>query len=222
MGAIGLYSDSSEPASKGMTHVTRIEMQSILGNIFDEWEPSSMSWPINYGEKIASGAAAIAGPLFTNRFRNLFGMRTDRSRIMTIAISIFAPAATAAVLHNELIKKDIMLQDTKCPVCLETRSASIQLGAGCILPLVLSYFGTITFALTQNYRFVPKGASNWLNFTRSTMSKVFPLIVGVSIFQAVVAAGLVALEVDSREKVLKELDRRMGFEENLEAPVEFQ
>lgn len=216
MGAFGLYGDPSEAHSKGMKHVTRLEMRTILEDIFREWEPSSMSWPINYGDAIASGVSAIAGPLFTNRFRNMFAMRHDRTRIVTMAVSIFTPALPVLILHNELIKKDILLQETKCPVCVETRAVALQVGAGCFLPLALSYVGTMVWAIYHNYRFVPQGASNWLNFTRNSMSKAFPLIAGVSILQAVVAAGLVSLETNSRDKVLQELDRRMGVEENIE------
>jgi len=212
MVSFGLYGDSSEPTSQGMRHGTREEMVWVLGKVFEDWEPADMSWPINYGIHISIAAACITGPLFVHKFRSVLKMKAGRDRVVTMLPAVFGPAAVTGLAHQELITKDILLQETKCSVCLETRAMSLQVGFGGILPIALAYSGTYTFATWNNHRF-PKG-STILSLTKNTMSKSFPLIVGVTIFQAVVAAGLVSLEVDSRDKVIKELDRRMAKEDD--------
>merc|ERR1712226_450908 len=106
------------------------------------------------------------------------------------------------------VTEDILMQETVCPVCVETRAISFQVGLGAILPAASAFYGSVVVGMFNKSAWVPRNFTGVLNLTKNTISNNSKLLMGMTVLQLLLAGGLVHLQVNCFEDVMAELNRR--------------
>ena len=210
MAVIGTFLNPEEAEEKGgagMVWGTRNSTLSLLRNIFADWEPARQAWPINYGLALcgtAAGASGLFSYLALSKQLELWKY-SKGIRFFPLPLSILVPAACAAAAHQVLVTEDIILQETACPVCVETRAISLQVALGAIFPPVAAFGGTLVMGQlvksTKWVGWVPGSLPQLFSFTKSTILRNQPLLLGITILNLLLAGGLVYAEVLSQHIV---------------------
>ena len=121
---------------------------------------------------------------------------------------MLVPAAMAGIAHQKYVVQDILLQETVCPVCIETRAIAMQVTAGSLLPFASALAGTLIVGEFDSARWMPRTAKQFASLVRKSLSATMPLVLGVTVLQLLLVGGLVHQEVWCYEDVMQELNRR--------------
>ena len=204
MAVIGTYSSPDEAAEKGgagMVWSTRNSTLTLLKSIFKDWQPSQQAWPINYGihlSGIGAGASGLLSCLALSKQLELWRHKWT-VRFFPLPLSIMVPAALSATFHSFLVTDDILLQETACPVCVETRAISLQVALGAIFPAVAAFGGTLvvgqTITTNKWVKWLPRTLPQLVSFAKTTVLRNQPLLLGMSALNLLLAGGLVYAEV---------------------------
>lgn len=108
-------------------------------------KPSSDVFFLRYGGAVVGALASISGFVMLRHFRQALGLRKE-AQISSNLSSTFIPCIGSFVYHFLFITPVIALEEEKCPLCLELRSASIQAFSGFFLPYSI---GFINAAMTM-------------------------------------------------------------------------
>lgn len=232
MAVIGTFSSPGEAEEKGgsgMVWSTRNATLTLLKSMFSDWEPSHQAWPINYGITvcgISAGASGLLSCLALSKQLELWRHKWT-VRLFPLPLSIMVPAALSATFHSYLVTDDILLQETACPVCVETRAISLQVALGAIFPAAAAFGGTLVvgqqITSTKWVKWLPRTMPQLFSFAKSTVLRHQPLLLGLTTLNLLLAGGLVYaevlfpskygypdlfLQVKSYEEVMSELERR--------------
>ena len=205
MAVIGAFSNPDEAQDQGgsgMVWATRNATVTLLRDLFSDWQPSKQAWPINYGFVLcgtAAGASGLISCLALSKHLELWRHKWT-VRFFPLPLSILVPAAISATCHNFLVTNDIILQETACPVCVETRAISLQVALGAIFPAVAAFGGTLVIGQqvtsTSKYlKWMPRTLPQLFSFAKSTVLKHQPLLLGTTALHLLLAGGLVYAEV---------------------------
>ena len=204
MAVIGTFSSPGEAEEKGgagMVWSTRNSTLTLLKSIFSDWEPSHQSWPIKYGITMcgtAAGASGLLSCLALSKQLELWRHKWT-VRLFPLPLSIMVPAALSSTFHSYLVTDDILLQETACPVCVETRAISLQVALGAIFPAVAAFGGTLVvgqqITSVKWVKWMPRTMPQLLSFTKSTVLRHQPLLLGMTALNLLLAGGLVYAEV---------------------------
>lgn len=140
-------------------------------------------------------------------------------RNMALPLAVLTPAQMSYLAHKFLVTNDVLLADTACPVCLETRAGSLQLATGLLLPAVIAYAGVLVNGMKVNseavtpdmvrVRWLPKSWRGVANTASKTVSRNSAVLAGLAALNLVGVGCLVSLQVATREEVMEELERRV-------------
>ena len=204
MAVIGTFSSPGEAEEKcgaGMVWSTRNSTLDLLKSIFIDWEPSHQAWPINYGIGVCGIAAGTSGFLSCMALSRQLELWRHKwtVRFFPLPLSIMVPAALSASLHSYLVTDDILLQETACPVCVETRAISLQVALGAIFPPVAAFGGTLVVGqqvtTTKWLKWMPRTMPQLFSFAKTSVLKNQPLLLGMTALNLLIAGGLVYAEV---------------------------
>ena len=78
---------------------------------------------------------------------------------MPVALPVMVPGAVCGMSHDFCVTHDILLQETPCTVCLETRATALQVTLGAFLPFVSSLAGTLLLGKQMSLKWVPRNRS---------------------------------------------------------------
>jgi len=209
MVVIGQFSSPEDASSQGLVYSSRLKTLHLFRTIFNDWEPWIQALAINQSANVCGVTAAISGALASSRLRNLLpGLSRARARWIPIPLSVCVPGALAIIFHEKLVTNDILLQETACPVCVETRAISGQVAMGVGLTSASAYAGSLLVGDMLSLRWVPKSVGGLLTFTRDTASRSSMFLISLTVFHMLVTGALVHFQRESYETVLKELERR--------------
>ena len=169
---------------------------------------ATQAFAINHGPELCSAAASIPGYIFARSLRRQFGLASSRLRVIPVPLSMLVPAAMAGMVHQKYVVHDILLQETVCPVCIETRAIAMQVTAGSLLPFASALAGTLVVGQFDNARWMPRTARQFGSLAGKSLSATMPLVLGMTVVQLLVVGGLVHQEVWCYEDVMQELNRR--------------
>ena len=145
------------------------------------------------------GIAVNQTILSANRFN--YGMA---GKLLNAIITVGVPA-TATLVGNKFIEKDILLGLTPCSVCLETRAVCIQMCTGVIVPSLIGMMGANHMLVGNNWK---KQFISGLSLDKRDLLKCKNIIMGSAIIQAVAVSILVNLQSSEWVNVREELARR--------------
>ena len=78
---------------------------------------------------------------------------------MPVVLPVMVPGALCGLTHDFYVSHDIILQETPCTVCLETRATSLQVALGAFLPFVSSVAGTLLLGHQMSLKWVPRNSN---------------------------------------------------------------
>jgi hypothetical protein len=162
-------------------------------------------------------AAGLTGALYVARLKRQFGMFKEnwQTRWFPLPLTMLVPASIAFIGHQFHVTDDILLQETVCPVCLETRAISMQVAAGALLPPVAALAGYITVGQQVRATWLPRvglrhasDRAGLVKLLKTTVARQQPLLLGVTMLHMLLAGGLVYGQVRCYEEVMAELEER--------------
>jgi len=202
-----------DPRTEGMRHQSREQALDLLNQVFIYFQPSNQAWIMNNAPYIAMAAACIPGLVLSHKFRTMFGVQGKGiSKLITLPPAVLLPGGITYLSQRLYVRDDILLNETECAVCVDIRSAALQVSTGLALPLFFSYTGNAVSAAQYNLKIVPSTLSGWGPITRRMMNRVTPLILGFTLAQLLVAGVLVREMYKSRDLVLSEMELRFAIE----------
>ena len=129
---------------------------------------------------------------------------------------MLVPGSLAGMSHSTMITDDILLQDTACSVCVETRATALQVILGSALPYSSILAGYVLWGKKDFLKWLPRerdGWGAWKQFYKSTLARSSKVITLVTVAQMIVAGALVYGQNHSFYTVMDELDRRIQADE---------
>ena len=115
--------------------------------------------------------------------------------------------------HEFLITNDILLQETACPVCVETRAIAGQVALGAGLSSLSAYAGSLIIGDLAKMKWSPRSFGGLVKLTKDVVSQGSMFLVTLIVAQMIIAGVLVQLQRSSHESVMEELERRIEVEE---------
>eukprot|EP00090_Calanus_glacialis_P039269 TRINITY_DN68393_c0_g1_i1.p1 TRINITY_DN68393_c0_g1~~TRINITY_DN68393_c0_g1_i1.p1 ORF type:complete len:229 (-),score=59.93 TRINITY_DN68393_c0_g1_i1:88-774(-) len=211
---IGQFSKPEEAQEQGLVYSTRVETLQLFKKIFSDWEPWWQAAPLNFSSNIAGGAASIPGLLVALKLRRLLpGLTRAKSNWVPIPLSVLVPGSLAGMYHEFLITNDILLQETACPVCVETRAIAGQVALGAGLSSLSAYAGSLIIGDLAKMKWSPRSFGGLVKLTKDVVSQGSMFLVTLIVAQMIIAGVLVQLQRSSHESVMEELERRIEVEE---------
>ena len=140
-------------------------------------------------------------------------------RNMALPLAVLTPAQLSYLAHKFLVTNDVLLADTACPVCLETRAVALQLATGLLLPAVIAYAGVMVNGQKVNseavsadmvrVRWLPRSWRGVAGTAYKAAARHSAVLAGLAAAQVVLAGCLVSLQAAARDEVMEELERRV-------------
>lgn len=210
---IGQFSRPDEAAEQGLVYSSRVQTLQLFKKIFTEWEPWWQAAPVNYAANIAGVAATIPGLLVALKLRKLLpGLGRAKANWVPIPLSMLVPGSLTGMFHDMQITSDILLQETACPVCVETRAIAGQVALGAGLSSLSAYAGSLIIGDLLKTKWSPRSFGGLVKLTKDVVSQGSILLVTLMVAQMVIAGVLVHLQRSSYESVMEELERRVELE----------
>merc|ERR1712192_39307 len=135
-----------------------------------------------------------------------------KSNWVPIPLSMLVPGSLAGMFHEFCITRDILLQETTCPVCVETRAIAGQVALGAVLPAVSAFAGSLILGEFVKMKWSPKSFGGFVKLTNDVVSQGSMFLVVIIVVQMVIAGALVHLQRSSHEAVMEELERRIEMD----------
>jgi len=216
---VGQFSKPEEATEHGLVYSSRLQTLELFKRIFYDWEPWWQAAPVNYCASIAGAAATFPGLLVALKLRRILpGMARAKSNWVPVPLSMLVPGSLAGMFHEKMITNDILLQETPCPVCVETRAIAGQVALGAGLSSLSAFAGTLIIGDLLKAKWSPRSFSGVVKLTKDVVSQSSMLLVPIIVSQMVIAGVLVFLQRSSHESVMEELERRV--EEEGREPVD--
>ena len=146
--------------------------------------------------------------LFVSR-KLLPGLMRAKVNWIPLPLSVMVPGITSGFFHDNLVTNDILLQETACPVCVETRAISGQVAIGVGMSSLSAYAGSLIVGAFLESKWFPRSPLELFNLTRKLVSSSSSILIGWTVVQMVIAGGLVTAQRISYETVMEELERRV-------------
>lgn len=199
-----------DPETEGLVPTNREDALELLDEIIEVWQPSHQSWFLNNSAKVAGFMATLPAIYLSLRLRRMFGLQKVSK--LSDGVLYFPGMISGGVLaysaHKLFVRDDIVLQETDCSVCVDLRSAAIQVSSGLFLPSILTYGSAIMHASRNNLRLVPKSLKGFVLLSKGVYTKLFVPLCALTIMEALVSEGLVRKQYADRVVIMGELERR--------------
>jgi len=186
-----------------------------IRNLFYEWEPWYQAFFINNGANIACASGSLAGLYYSRHLRRILPGLSKMSGmgiLLPAALSTLVGGSLSGMTHDFMVTHDILLQKTGCSVCVETRATALQVSLGSLLPFSSCLAGYVLIGHSASFKWIPHkkdGIQGWVKFYYDVYTKSIKPLSIVTLFQMLIAGGLVYLQYKEYHNVLTELERRM-------------
>ena len=160
---------------------------------------------MDYGHFVPICLSAIPGLAVATKILqvNRFRLWTP-GKLMIALVTTFAPSISTVFAH-EFIKKDMLLEQTPCSVCLETRAVSFQMISGVIFPSIIGIMAANQQLVGQAWK------PEWIRgfcIVKKDLLKCKNIVIGNAIMQATVVSILLHFSRNEWWHVKAELKRR--------------
>jgi hypothetical protein len=209
-----------DPKTEGLVNTTRSDVLELLNELYEVWDPPHQTWLLNNSPKVAAVVAIVPAMFLCHRIRRLFGLHkfAKASDAIFYAPAISVAGAPAFFWHKQMVRDDIVLQETDCSVCVDIRSAVGQFTAGIFLPFMLAYAGGIASAINYNLRIVPTNMKSFVVLSKGLFRKLAIPLSAMSFIQLGTSAFLVRKQYADRDIVMAELEARYTREQQMFKP----
>lgn len=199
----------------GLVNTTRQDALNLLNEIFEVWDPPHQSWFLNNSARVAGIMATVPALFLTFRLRRLFGLQkvSKASDAVMFVPGITMAGVPAYFAHLFYVRDDIVLQETECSVCVDIRSAALQVSTAMIIPSMMSFGGAIMSAARHNLRIVPKSLKSMGLLSKGVFSKLFVPLTALTAIEIATSEFLVRKQYNDRVVVMGELERRYTIEQ---------
>ncbi|XP_075537672.1 transmembrane protein 126 isoform X2 [Dermacentor variabilis] len=174
--------------------------------LFSQWKPTRDVWPVTYGAAISGIAAAFGGIVLNAIFRKHYVLRSIGLAATTLPN--FAIPGVLAYIGSTQAMHNIIVMDTQCVVCTQTKATALQLGFGAIYPCIMAPLSCLTIAARSFTYPVPPFRTHYKDILADiyrTFRKHRITLAGLAALQCIVAFGLIHMQMDSMIKVQRKL-----------------
>uniref|UniRef100_A0A131XPU4 Putative conserved plasma membrane protein n=1 Tax=Ixodes ricinus TaxID=34613 RepID=A0A131XPU4_IXORI len=197
---------STDRVPPNAVKLSKAEAVSYQYQVVNNWKPRSDVWPITYGPLISGLAAAAGGMKLNNIFRRHYQLKTF-ARVATYIPIAVLPGGAALILHTA-ISADILIMNTKCVVCTQTKAIASQLVFGVLYPSVIAPLACLSFAVRYNTYAVPPVKTHYKHIfidVTTTLKKKGNMLAALSAAQCIVAFLLMHGQMNSVFKMQRKL-----------------
>ncbi|XP_064455041.1 uncharacterized protein LOC135366295 [Ornithodoros turicata] len=197
-GAIAFASPDRVP--KGAVLLTRQQALEHHWELISKWKPTSEMFPLRAGSGISASAVGISSMIIHSMFRKHYRLQSF-ARASTYLPSVALPMI-GAFLSQHLVASDIILLNTRCTACLQSKGIAQQLFFGLLYPVVTGPALCITFALRYNTYALPPLKTHYGSIIQDALMTVKRSATIVTIFGLQAAVAFLLLHMQMRS-VLK-------------------
>lgn len=165
-------------------------------------------WPITFGATISGVCAGVGGVALNNIFRRHYQLRS-MARMSTYLPIAVLPGMAAMVAHS-LVTSDILLMNTTCVVCTQTKAMMSQLFLGIFYPCLIAPAACLSFAVRYNTYAVPPIKTHYKHIIidiSTTLKKKSKLLTTLCAFQCIVTFFLLHTQMNSVLKIQRKLSQ---------------
>ena len=128
----------------------------IEEDVIHKWEPESEVYALKYGKFFIVSLSTIPAWQCLSKGRTLLKMRHHGYRYLypMMVSGVLGSAIFTVLTQTFMVKKDILLAETPCSVCVSSRAGAMQVTTGVLLP---SFLATTNFALIAKSQGYIKG-----------------------------------------------------------------
>ncbi|KAK7873842.1 hypothetical protein R5R35_005707 [Gryllus longicercus] len=187
---------------EGAVRLTEQEAINRQWQLIMNWTPEKDVWPFRYGIGLLSVTSAFCGIYINNHYRTKLHLH-EFGRFSSYLPIVALPTVLSALIHQQEVSNDIIIERTACPVCVQMRSASLQVLISTVLPAILAPLSGFMFA-TRHYTYnlppITKPLEHlklWQKLTRPIGNILFLMCA----CQAFFALGLAHCEEKSMQKI---------------------
>ncbi|PSN50576.1 hypothetical protein C0J52_24903, partial [Blattella germanica] len=140
-------------------------------------------------------------------------------RVSTYIPLVVLPTFASAILHQQVISLDVIIQKTPCPTCLQVRSALIQVSTSVLYPAILGPLASFSMAsnyLTYRLPHLTEEPKAVFNLMKKMTKPIVNNLFSFAIAQGLIAMFITYMEVNSYYKVQEKLNALQGLNEELE------
>lgn len=174
--------------------------------LFAKWKPQRDVWPVTYGAAISGIAAAFGGAVLNAIFRKHYVLRNIG--LVATTLPNFGLPGVLAYIASAHAMHDIIVMDTHCVVCTQTKAMALQLGFGAIYPCIMAPLACLTIAARSFTYPVPPYRTHYKDIL-TDIYRVFRkhriTLAGLTAFQCILAFGLLHMQMRSVIKVQRKL-----------------
>ena len=175
---------------RGLVRVSYNEALAECRQICSEWTPTSEVFWLNHGMVLPAAISAVPGALLTGMIRrwNNIPYKTG-GRLLTVlpATLISAVGSTWMFLWA---KEDILMNKTRCPVCLDLRFTAMQLFFGVVTPAAISITGSHSYLATLSFRLPEPLTRKYFTWIGGMLRKGRVFLGGVAVTHVISSAFL--------------------------------
>ncbi|KAG5875844.1 hypothetical protein JTB14_012964 [Gonioctena quinquepunctata] len=182
------------------------EEQALMyqSKILNNWNVTSDIFGYKYGSVLLGSATMLAGMYINGFFRMKFKL-LHYGRVASYLPMAGIPGAMSFLFHQQIVLRELVLmKQEKCPVCIQMRSAALQGGIGCILPLVLAPITSLTLVQkynTYNVPYISREPMKVLQLIQKIVKPQKNILFGIFVMQALLGSLVTYLEAESIYKV---------------------
>ena len=141
----------------------------IEEDVIQKWEPSSEVFALKYGKFCIVSLSTIPAWQCLSKGRTLLKMRHTGFKFLypMMACGVLGGSLFTVITQTFMVKKDILLAETPCSVCVSSRAGALQVATGVLLP---SFFATTNLAIIAKSQGYMK-ARNYKGFGTNLLLK---------------------------------------------------
>ena len=135
-----LYQRDTKSFARSWEAYTEIEKE-----VIQKWNPDSEVHVLKYGKLYLMSLGVIPAWQCLSKGRNILKMyQHSRYMFPIMASSVLASSLFTVLTQTYNVKKDILLAETPCSVCVSSRAGAMQVATGVFIP---SFFATTHLAM---------------------------------------------------------------------------
>ncbi|XP_063705756.1 uncharacterized protein LOC134834883 [Culicoides brevitarsis] len=209
-----MKSRTKDEIPKGAVQMTKEEALEYQLKTVQKWPSSYEVWPLKYASPICGVASMLSAAFVNTHFRRklkLFSHHRFASYVPTVCL----PAIMTTLFHSNFVMTDVLLGETPCPVCVQTRAMAIQVGFGALYPCLLAPISSFMFA-TRNFTYrlpdLSKNPFEILMIAKKMFKPIHGHVAGFVVLHALLAAFLTHKEYQTTFWLREETLRRENAE----------
>ena len=200
---------------RGLVKISRAEALAEAQEICSMWTPASEVFWLNHGTTVPMALGAVPGAFLTGLIRKWNNIpHKVGGRLLSVMPAAMLAAAGCGWMY-EMARDDILLNQTRCPVCLELRLTAQLLFFGVVTPTAISISGSHSYLATLSYRLPDPLTKKYFSWIGTMLRKGKGLLGACAAAHVISAAFLLH---QTREEWTN-VNRKLYHELNEQSPV---